>query len=284
MRRTIAFGAMLGGLLALSGCTTPTPAPSPVPVTKVLTILEENHTLAQAQAGMPYLVSQAKEYGYATGYRAVAHPSLPNYLAITGGSTFGVLDDSGPSVHPEPSPSVFGQVLAAGKSAKVYAEGQPSNCYTGNTATYAVRHTAWPYYPGERAQCQANQVNLDALPGAISTGLPNASLVVPGLCNDGHDCSLSTADTWLRTWLPRIKAGSDFTSGRLAIVVTFDEGVGSDQNILTVVLHQGMHGMVVSTPLTHYSLTGLIDDAAHVPALRNAATAPSMKNAFGLTT
>jgi acid phosphatase len=276
----IALGAVLGGLLIVSGCTTP----APPPVTKVLVIMEENHTLAQAQAGMPYLMSQARQYAYATGYRAVAHPSLPNYLAIAGGSTFGVVDDLGPGAHPVPNPSVFGQTLSAGKSAKVYAEGQPSNCATGNTSTYAVRHTAWPYFAGERAPCLANQVNLTALPGAITNGLPTTSLVVPGLCNDGHDCSLGTADTWLRTWLPKITAGKDFTAGNLAVVVTFDEGVGSDQSILTVVLHKGTNGKVVSTPLNHYSLTRLIEDVAHAPYLRNAATAPSMKTAFGLTT
>jgi acid phosphatase len=280
MRRLIALGGVIGVLLAVAGCSTP----APTPVTKVLVIVEENHTLSQAQAGMPYLMGQAREYGYATGYRAVAHPSLPDYLAITGGSTFGVTDDAGPAAHPIAGPSVFGQVLAAGKSAKVYAEGQPGNCATGNTGTYAVRHTAWPYYSSERSQCRANQINLNALPATISTGLPTASLVVPGLCNDGHDCSLGTADNWLRTWLPKIKAGKDFTSGRLAVVVTFDEGVGANQNVLTVVLHQGMHGKVAATPLTHYSLTGLIDDVAHVPYLRNAATAPSFKRAFGVTT
>ncbi len=280
MRKTIALVVALGVWVMLGGCATP----APTPVTKVLMILEENHTLGQAQAGMPYLMGQARQYGYATGYQAVAHPSLPNYLAITGGSTFGVTDDAGPGAHPVPGPSVFGQVLAAGKAAKVYAEGQPSNCATGNTGTYAVRHTAWPYYPSERTQCRANQVNLNGLPAAITNGLPTASLVVPGLCNDGHDCPLSTADNWLRTWLPKIKAGKDFTSGRLAVVVTFDEGVGTNQKVLTVVLRQGMHGKVVTSPLTHYSLTGFIDDVAHVPHLRKAANAPSFRNAFGLTT
>jgi acid phosphatase len=127
-------------------------------------------------------------------------------------------------------------------------------------------------------------VGLGALPAAISAGLPTTSLVVPNLCNDAHDCSLGAADNWLATWLPKIKAGQDFTSGRLAVVVTFDEGVGADQRVLTVVLQKGLHGKVTGTALTHYSLTGFLDDAAHLPHLRGAATAPSFKAAFGLTT
>ena len=109
------------------------------------------------------------------------------------------------------------------------------------------------------------------------------SLVVPDLCNDAHNCSLGVADDWLRNWLPKIEAGPDFTSGHLAVVVTFDEGVSSDQTVLTAVLQAGLHGKVVTTPLTHYSLTGLIDDVARVPRLREAARAPSMASAFGLT-
>jgi acid phosphatase len=253
-------------------------------VSKVLVIVEENHTLHQVQTGMPCLMSQAQSYAYATHYQGVAHPSLPNYLAITGGSTSGVTNDAGPSAHPIPGPSVFGQVLAAGKSAKVFAESQPSNCAMSNAGNYAVRHTGWPYYPSERAQCTANQVDLTALPPAIGGGLPTVSLVVPNLCNDAHNCSLGVADNWLHTWLPKIEAGPDFTSGHLAVVVTFDEGVSSDQTVLTAVLQAGLRGKVVSTPLTHYSLTGLIDQAAHVPPLREAVHAPSMASAFGLTT
>ena len=38
---------------------------------------------------MPYLAGLAGEFGRTTAYRAVTHPSLPNYLAVAGGSTFG---------------------------------------------------------------------------------------------------------------------------------------------------------------------------------------------------
>jgi acid phosphatase len=262
----------------------PRPSGPSSPVSKVLVIVEENHTLSEAKADMPFLMAEAEQYGYASGYQAVAQPSLPNYLAITGGSTFGVTDDDGPDAHPLSGPSVFGQVLAAGKSARVFAESQPSNCATDDTGDYAVRHTGWPYYTDERAECQANQVDLGALPAAINSSLPTVALVVPNLCNDAHNCSLGTADDWLRAWVPRVTSGPDFSTGRLAVVVTFDEGSDSDQQVLTVVLHKSLHGKVVGAPLTHFSLTGLIDDAAHLPKLREAAAAPSMKDAFGLAT
>ena len=54
---------------------------------KVLVVIEENHTATAALQDMPFLASLATAHGQATNYRAVAHPSLPNYLAIAGGST-----------------------------------------------------------------------------------------------------------------------------------------------------------------------------------------------------
>jgi hypothetical protein len=90
----------------------------------------------------------------------VTHPSLPNYLAIAGGSTFGVRDDKSPAAHPLAGQSVFGQVLAAGGTAKTYAEAMPSNCATSAEGRYAVKHNPWPYFAdaGERAACRRYDV------------------------------------------------------------------------------------------------------------------------------
>ena len=41
----------------------------------------------------PYLNQLANEYAVATRYYAVTHPSLPNYLALLGGDTFGVSEN-----------------------------------------------------------------------------------------------------------------------------------------------------------------------------------------------
>jgi acid phosphatase len=266
-----------------------TAAASGPTITKVLTIVEENHSLSEARAGMPYLSALGDRYGYATHYRAIRHPSLPNYLAIIGGDTFGVADDAGPAAHRIRGATVFGQALKAGKTARVYAESIPAPCEQTGSGRYAVRHAPWPYFASETAQCKADDVATGPLASGrlhddIRSGkLPNAGLVAPNLCDDAHDCSLGQADAWLRQLLPQILAGPDFRSGHLAVVITSDEDDSAGNNtVLTVVLAPGLDHRVVRTPLTHYSLTGFYDAVLGTPLLRNAAKAPSLAKAFGL--
>jgi hypothetical protein len=258
-------------------------------VIKVLTIVEENHSLRQMQSSMPFLSALATQYAYATGYTAVSHPSLPNYLALSGGSTFGVTDDADPPAHPITGQSVFGQALAAGKTAKVYAESMPTNCDLSSSDNYAVKHTGWAYYVDERAACQAGQVPMGssaagALASDIAAGrLPNIGWAIPDLSHDAHNGTLTAADTWLAGWLPTILASPDFRTGRLAVVITADEDDNHSGNkVLTVVAAAGLTGKVVTAALTHYSLTGLYDDVLGARKLRDSAAAPSFAATFGL--
>ena len=77
---------------------------------------------------------------------------------------------------------------------------------------------------------------------------------------------------------------STFTSGRLVVVVTADEtGHGAaDSRVLTVVLSPRVSHRVVTTPLSHYSLSKLYSTTCGSPQLRQAASAPSLAAAFGL--
>jgi len=283
-------------LLVTTGTATAAPTTSaPTPTasapaggpSKILLIVEENHPTS-ALSGMPYLAGLANTYAKATNYWAVTHPSLPNYLAMAGGSTFGVTDDAGPSSHPIRGTSVFGQALAAGKTAKVYAETAPGNCALSNSGSYAVRHTGWPYFVDERTQCGRYDVPMGTptsgnLTADVAGGrLPNIGWAIPNLCNDAHDCSLSVADNWLRSWLPVVMNGADYKAGRLAIVVTFDEGDSSSNNIPFVVVSPYVHGVVDATRYTHYSLVRAFDSLIGAAPLRNAATATPFSAALHL--
>lgn len=258
---------------------------------KVLVVVLENHGVNAAWDQMPYLRALGAHFGRATDYRGVTHPSLPNYLAIAGGSTFGVRDDDGPESHRLAGSSVFGQALSHGRTAKVYAEDMGRSCQTGSTGRYAVKHNPWAYFsdPVERAACGERDVPAGTpAAGALRTDtaqgrLPNVGLVIPDLCHDAHDCSLDAADRWLSRWVPVWQAGPDFRGGRLAVVVTFDEDDRSQGNrVLTVVVHPALRAVTVAAPESHLTLSAWLSVVAGAPALRDAAGRRSLGRAFGL--
>jgi acid phosphatase len=185
--------------------------------------------------------------------------------------------------------SVFGAALAAGKTAKSYQEGMTTNCLGSSTGRYAPKHNPWAYYIDERSACRS----FDVPSGTTSSGslhadivagnLPTVGEVTPDLCNDAHDCSLATADNWLKAWMTQVFAGPDWTSGRLAVIITADEDDGSQGNkVLTTVIHASQNHRVVTVGLTHYSWTRLMTDLVGAPCIKLGCSAPSASSAFGL--
>ena len=233
----------------------------------------------------PYENELAKECGLATDYRAITHPSLPNYLAATGGSTFGVTDDAGPSSHPISGPSLFQQLTQANSSWRAYDESMPTACDLNPSGRYAVKHNPAVYYTAVRTQCAVDDVPLEGhLSQDIATGnLPSFAFVTPNLCDDTHDCSVQTGDTWLATWIPRIVAGPNYRTGNTLIVLTWDEGVGANNLIPTVVIGPSVPtGDRSSAALTHYSLLRTTEELLGLPAIGAASTATSMTSTFHL--
>ena len=145
-------GALAGAVVA----TTPAPAraatsacvgaTAPTLYDHVIWIWFENKAPVVGSSSAPYFTSLAHGCGYAANYYAVTHPSLPNYLAATGGSTFGVADDKYPSAHPIAGASLFSQVAATGRQWRAYNESMPSNCALTSSGTYAVKHNPAAYY------------------------------------------------------------------------------------------------------------------------------------------
>jgi acid phosphatase len=250
---------------------------------KVVVIVDENHTQAQAQAGMPFLLQLQNTFGVTTHYTAPTHPSLPNYLMITGGSTFGVTDDAPPGSHPITGTSVFGAAVAHGKTARTYNESMSSNCQLTAEGEYAVKHNPWAYFVDERAACLTDDVPLTALPADIGSGdLPTVGMITPNMCNDGHDCPLDTADAFMQRWVPQLMNGPDYRNGDLTIVITFDEGVGSQQTIQTVVINPAVKTAVVDAPLTHAALSHWLYLISGSAAQNDAAHAADFGAAFGI--
>ncbi len=259
---------------------------------KVLVIMEENHSESEALSQMPTLAGYAAQYGQATNYFAISHPSLPNYVAIWSGDTQGISSDCGVGPGCQPSgPTVWGQTIAAGETAKAYQESMTSNCQTSGGGAYVARHGPWPYFTDatEQADCAANDVPLGTTTGGnlltdVQSGnLPVTGEITPNLDNDAHDGTLAQADSWLQGWLPIIMAGPDYQSGDLTIVVTFDEDDSSQgNNVPLVVIDPRLSNVQVTGTFNHYSLTRWLEDNAGVSLLRNAASAPDLRAAFGL--
>lgn len=261
-------------------------APVDVTITKVLTFMVENHSLDQMRTSMPYVHQLATTYAYATNYTAIRHPSLPNYLAIASGSTKGITDDGDPSTHNLHGRTVFDQAIARGRTATIYADAMTSNCQRTSSYPYAVKHNPWPYFVDGRANCRRHDVPLSSLEHDVDAGtLPNAGMVIPDLVHDAHDSNLETSDAWIETQVKRIQTGPDWQSGHLAIVITADEDDRTSGNkVLTVVASRYQERRVVTTALTHYSLTRLYGSVLGARYLGNAENAASMASAFGIHT
>jgi hypothetical protein len=268
----------------------PVSAPAAVPAaagravaSKILVIVEENHSIQQVfPAGMPYLWSLARRYGYATDWSDAGHPSLPNYLAIFAGSAFNQPQDCAPGPGCDyPAPTVFGQALTGGETARSYEESMPRPCDLSSTGEYDVNHNPWAYFPGEAASCRSDDVPAGTpaagpLAAAARGGnLPAVGLVTPNLLHDGHDGTLAQADAWLRAWIPVLTSGPDWRDGTLAIAVVFDEGETTEQ-VPFVLIAPGLSGVTITRPVNQYALTRLIDRFIGAAPLRQAGGAANV--------
>jgi chitodextrinase len=243
----------------------------------VVWIVFENKAYSQiiGSASAPYINTLASECGVATNFFAETHPSLPNYIAMTSGSPQGITDDAAPSSHPLAVPSIFSQVA----DWRSLQESMSSNCRLTDSSTYAVKHNPAAYYTGIRTACASLDVPLASTPD-ISAAY---TFVTPNLCNDMHDCSVSTGDSWLATFLPQILSSSAYTSGSTAIFITWDEDDSSASNhVATLVIAPSVPvGTIVVTSLNHYSMLRTTEELLGLSTyLGNAATATSMRNPF----
>lgn len=291
MPRALGFLVALVVLLSGAGAASGRPAVDEPParvttraITKLLVFVVENRSLAQMREQMPRTFALATKYGYASDYRAIAHPSLPNYIAMTSGRRHRVDNDDPPSAWPLKGHTVFSRALAAGKTARVYAESMPRRCALVSSGRYAVKHNPWAYFTADRSDCRRFDRPFRAFGRNVAAGrLPNAGLVVPNLCNDAHDCELSRADDWFANRMEKVFAGPDWRRGRLAVVLTADEDdKRSGNRVLTVVIHPSQQGRVVTAPLNHYALFELYEDVLGLRHLRRKQQSPSMAEAFAL--
>jgi phospholipase C len=247
----------------------------------------------------PGLASLADRYASATSYYGVSHPSLPNYLAMTSGSTWGVTSDC--TVCYVSAPNLFSQLASAHVSFGAYMEGIPASCYLDpfGGSDYASKHDPFRYYDDVRTShslCSHIEPypRLAALLAGPAKNVPSFVWVTPNLCDDGHDCPPATAAAWLARFVNSVTKSASWRDGG-ALFVTWDESDGDSSavvpgrvvpaggggHVMTLVVAPGLRrGLRVPVPYNHYSLLATVEDAFGLPLLGQARTAAPMSAFF----
>jgi hypothetical protein len=238
---------------------------------------EEYRSIVGSHA-TPYINALAKRYALAQEMFAISHPSLPNYLALTGGSTFGV--DSDCTDCTLRARGLGAQLTAARVAWKAYMEDLPHPCFFGADARgYAKKHNPFAYF-GDRATSCSQVVPLSGLAADERSGrLPRFIWITPNLCHDMHDCSPGTGDRFLAGLVPPLLRS---LGPHGVLFLTWDEGssdsgccrLASGGHIATIVAGPGARpGARLSSPVDHYSTLQAIEDLLGLPRLRSAGCA-----------
>ncbi len=248
----------------------------------------------------PFIASLAARYGLASRYYAITHPSLPNYLALIAGQTFGVTDDRR-SCFPSPpdarchgfdAPTLVDGLEKKGIAWVALLQSMPSG-------EYAQKHNPFAYFrniamnPKRSERVRA----LDSM-GQLSKVLDNGRssprfiYIAPDLCHDMHGDAacpknhalLREGDRYVRSLVTTILASRAFTD-QSAIFLTWDEGdsnqgccgaVPGGGHIVTIVVTRKKGHRVSMVPYNHYSLLRTLEDAWGLRPIADAAAARPM--------
>src|SRR5712664_1388276 len=121
------------------------------------------------------------------------------------------------------------------------------NCARMSSGAYAVTHNPAAYFTSIRGSCTRQDGPLRRAPDLSA----KFAFVTPNLCNDTHDCSVSTGDLWLQSWLPLILSSPTYLSGDTAVILMWDEYTPMPNVYITP---STLPGTVSSAPFNHYSL------------------------------
>ena len=285
----------------------------------VFLVVMENEGYNQ-MAGNPYapiLNALANDYGVATDYRGVADPSEPNYVAMLGGSAFGISSDDpywfpGQTVN---AANLMSQLEGIGKTWRGYFESMPYPGYRGYCypdkcngipdadTQYVSKHNGIVNFANMQTPSEFGKMYpLTQLSADLSSGtLSNFSYIVPNECNDMHgappwcvDSSnidtvqqsrlIAQGDKFVGEIVSQITSSSIWQKGNNAIVITFDEGNNATSRVLTVVVtSHGPRRFQDNTAYSHYSLLASLQQTFGVGCLLNSCTANPMAKLFSIS-
>jgi hypothetical protein len=321
-----AVGAVVAGPAGAAFGTTSTATAAIPRYDHVFLVINENHGLHNiiGNPAAPILNALAHDYGLATHYYGTSDPSEPNYVAMLGGSDFGINSDDpywfpGHTVN---APNLLSQLEAAGRTWKGYFQGMPYDGFRGYCfpakcngipdadTQYVAKHNGIVNFADMHTAANfANMMSYSQLATDLASGnVPNFSYIVGDECDDMHgappwcvDSSfngdvddnylVSRGDAFVGQTVHAITSSPVWHTGHNAIVLTFDEGNGGPPGngyVATIVVtNQGPRGLKDPTSYNHYSLLASLQKAYGLGCLLNSCTATPMTPLFsdhGLTT
>ncbi|MDQ2680570.1 MAG: alkaline phosphatase family protein [Candidatus Eremiobacteraeota bacterium] len=276
----------------------------------IFVIMEENKAYGEiiGSPDAPTITKLAREYGTAANFYGEVHPSEGNYVALVGGSTFGIHDDASFLRNSVDAPSLASQLDAEHLGWKGYYEDLPSpGSLAPYSGLYAGKHSGFLNFKSVRDDPHRAEhiVGFDQLGRDLrANALPAFGLIVPNLCNEMHgvgyfssgsdDCKpwhkgrlIWRGDQNVKQITGAIMASKAWkSSANCAIVVTFDEddtgGSDAGGHIPTIVVtNHGPRRVVDSSLANHYSLLRTIEDAFGIHNyLQHAAQASPLMSLF----
>ncbi len=227
----------------------------------VMIVVLENTDYSSA-INQSFLAELSKKGASLDNMTALTHPSQGNYIAMIAGDTFGIINDKNITLDAHH----LGDLLEAkGLTWKVYAEDYPGNCFLGATnGKYARKHVPFLSFKNVSTnsdRCRnivsVNQLTIDLK----MNSLPNYSIYIPNLNNDGHDTGASFADAYLsKTFGPLIH--DPVFMSQMLFVVTFDESESKNNNnqIYTALFGDAViAGAKSKKAYDHYSILKMIE-------------------------
>ncbi len=186
-------------------------------------------------------------------------------------------DDSCP--HTFTSDNLARQVISSGRTFVGYAENLPpagSDVCDSDNGLYARKHVPWTNFSNLNQTTVSRPYS--AFPTDFAT-LPTVSWVVPNMCDDMHDCSVSTGDTWARDHLDAYAQWAKTHNSLL--IVTFDEDdYTGDNQIATIFVGARIDPGNYPERIDHFTVLRTIEAMYGLSALGSAANRSPITDVF----
>jgi hypothetical protein len=209
----------------------------------VTVILMENNglcdILTSTLGGCPgsgsgsYMTSLANTYGLATYYTAITHPSEPNYIALTSGSTSGITSDGNCCFQLSGS-NIIDRIQASGRTWKAFAEDATGSGTCSFMPPRAADHFPFLEFSDMNTASSCSNFLTTTSPNdpefiSVLNGSnpPNFLWLTPNDQDNMHSSSVSVGDGYLASLVPQILDSSTFKTKNAALYVVFDEGSDS---------------------------------------------------------